>query len=157
MITPAVRRLRDRLGLPGMAVLELAFDESSRHSPHRSRTTSSTAWSTPRRTTRTRSAAGGRALDDALRARVLDAMSAAGIREREPHWGLIRLAFSSRANLAMIQAQDVLGLGGEARMNMPGRAAGNWHWRLAPGALTPELARRLRRASEQAGRAARRD
>jgi hypothetical protein len=52
----------------------------------------------------------------------------------------------------MIQAQDVLGLGAEARMNMPGRAAGNWHWRMAPGALTPALAARLRRATEQARR-----
>ena len=47
----------------------------------------------------------------------------------------------------MVQAQDVLGLGSEARMNDPGRAGGNWRWRMEAGALTPALARRLREAT----------
>jgi 4-alpha-glucanotransferase len=55
--------------------------------------------------------------------------------------------------VAMVQMQDVLGLGGEARMNVPGLVdERNWGWRLAPGALTPELAERLRRATAEAGR-----
>ncbi|MGD1050324.1 MAG: 4-alpha-glucanotransferase [Solirubrobacteraceae bacterium] len=157
VITPAVRRLRDRLGFPGMAVLEWAFDESSRHSPHRLE--NHRRHSVIYTATHDQDPICGwwDAAGDGPRARALDAMRAAGILEREPNWGLIRLAFASPANLAMIQAQDVLGLGDEARMNMPGRAAGNWHWRMAPDALTPELARRLRRATEQAGRLARRD
>jgi 4-alpha-glucanotransferase len=65
---------------------------------------------------------------------------------------LIRLALGSPARLAIMQAQDVLGLGSEARMNAPARAAGNWHWRMEPGALTPALARRLREATEEARR-----
>jgi 4-alpha-glucanotransferase len=40
--------------------------------------------------------------------------------------------------------QDVLGLGSEARMNLPGTVSGNWKWRVRPGALTPELSARLR-------------
>jgi 4-alpha-glucanotransferase len=52
----------------------------------------------------------------------------------------------------MVQAQDVLGLGSEARMNQPGRASGAWKWRLADGALTPELAKRLHQATAMAGR-----
>jgi 4-alpha-glucanotransferase len=52
----------------------------------------------------------------------------------------------------MLQAQDVLGLGSEARMNMPGRAGGQWRWQLPEGALTPTLARRLRRLTRAAGR-----
>jgi 4-alpha-glucanotransferase len=74
------------------------------------------------------------------------------VREREPHWALIRLAFSSPARIAIVQMQDVLGLGSEARMNRPGRAAGAWKWRLdrLPGAAD---ARRLRAAAEAAGRA----
>ncbi len=52
----------------------------------------------------------------------------------------------------MVQTQDVLGLGSEARMNMPGTAKGAWQWRLSEGALTAGLARRLRAASEAAGR-----
>ena len=52
----------------------------------------------------------------------------------------------------MVQAQDVLGLCSNARMNMPGRARGSWRWKLESGALTVDLARRLRDATEQAGR-----
>jgi 4-alpha-glucanotransferase len=52
-----------------------------------------------------------------------------------------------------VQMQDVLGLGGEARMNVPGLVdERNWSWRLEPGALTPELAERLRAATAAAGR-----
>ena len=52
----------------------------------------------------------------------------------------------------MVQAQDVLGLGAEARMNVPGTPKGAWRWRLREGALTAELAARLRDATEAAGR-----
>jgi 4-alpha-glucanotransferase len=71
--------------------------------------------------------------------------------DREP-WPLIELALSSRAALAMIPAQDVLGLGSEARMNTPGQRHGNWRWQLERGALTGALAERLAAATEQAGR-----
>jgi 4-alpha-glucanotransferase len=54
----------------------------------------------------------------------------------------------------MMQAQDILGLGSEARMNAPGRAAGAWRWQMERGALKPALARRLREATEAAGRIA---
>jgi 4-alpha-glucanotransferase len=52
----------------------------------------------------------------------------------------------------MLQAQDVAGLGSEARMNLPGTAKGSWAWRLAPGALTAAHARRLRAVTDEAGR-----
>ena len=73
---------------------------------------------------------------------------ATGLPGVEPHWELIEAAFSSRAELAIVQAQDVLGLGTEARMNMPGTSQGNWGWRLRPGRRrpgTPAFARVLRR------------
>ena len=67
--------------------------------------------------------------------------------------GSIRLAHSSlRLFLAIVQAQDVLGLGSEARMNVPTRARGSWSWQMRRGALTPALARRLREATEESGR-----
>jgi len=91
-------------------------------------------------------------IDDATRANVERAVDAHGVREDEPWWSLIRLAHASPARLAMVQAQDVLGLGSEARMNQPGRARGSWRWRLEPGALTGELAERLRAVTEAAGR-----
>ena len=67
---------------------------------------------------------------------------------------LIALALASRARVAMIQAQDALGLGSEGRMNVPGTAAGSWQWRLdaLPGR---EEAARLREITEAAGRLAR--
>jgi 4-alpha-glucanotransferase len=52
----------------------------------------------------------------------------------------------------MIQAQDVLGLGSEARMNDPASAGGSWRWQMKRGVLTPALARRLREVTEEAGR-----
>jgi 4-alpha-glucanotransferase len=93
-------------------------------------------------------------LDPERRSLVDAALRERGLDGDEPWWALIRLAFASRSRLAMVQAQDVLGLGGEARMNMPGRAAGSWSWRLRAGALTPELAKRLRAVTEEAGRLA---
>ena len=77
---------------------------------------------------------------------------AAGSASAVPWWGLIRLAFSSPARVAMVQAQDVLGLGSEARMNRPGRPAATGAGSCERGALTPALARRLREATEAAGR-----
>ena len=65
---------------------------------------------------------------------------------------MIRLAHSSPAQLAMTQAQDVLGLGSEARMNVPGTKGNSWKWRMAEGALTAEHAQRLRASTEASGR-----
>ena len=59
---------------------------------------------------------------------------------------------ASRANLAISPMQDVLGLGGEARMNTPGTSEGNWSWRLKAGETTPAFAARLRQLSAATGR-----
>jgi 4-alpha-glucanotransferase len=58
----------------------------------------------------------------------------------------------SRAALAIVPAQDVLGLGSAARMNVPGRARGNWAWRLEDGQLDDTIAARLRAATAKSGR-----
>ena len=52
---------------------------------------------------------------------------------RQPWWDLIALAQGSPARLCMLQVQDVLGLGNEARMNLPGTASGNWRSGWSPG------------------------
>jgi 4-alpha-glucanotransferase len=70
----------------------------------------------------------------------------------EPHWELIEATLSSRAELAILQAQDVLGLGSESRMNSPGTTTGNWSWRLQPRQLTKKHAARLRGLTEEASR-----
>jgi 4-alpha-glucanotransferase len=152
-ITPPVVRLRRELGYPGMAVLQFAFtpgDEHSIHEPanHEEHMVVYTA------THDSDTAAGWWAtLPEHKRSRAREAFANAGTGEGEGvNWAMIRLAHSSRADLAMMQAQDVLGLGSEGRMNVPGVAAGAWKWRMAPGALTSEHAERLRESTRASGR-----
>jgi 4-alpha-glucanotransferase len=147
VITPAVYRLRDELGLPGMAVLMWAFGggRSNPHDPRNIRTRQ-VVYTT---THDTDTAVGWFTSLSKRRQRET------GLDPDEPHWGLIELALQSRASLAIVPAQDVLGLGCEAQMNRPGVAKGNWKWKLNRGQLTDELARRLRDAATAAGRAGR--
>ena len=70
----------------------------------------------------------------------------------EIHWDFIRTLFASVADMAIVPLQDVLGLGSEARMNLPGRASGNWRWRYAAEDLTPALRKRLRAITDGSGR-----
>jgi len=74
--------------------------------------------------------------------------------EDEIAWTLVRVAMTSVADLAIVPLQDLLGLGSTARMNTPGVVDGNWRWHVAEGALTADLAARLRRLGEIAGRVA---
>jgi 4-alpha-glucanotransferase len=154
VITPAVERLREALGLPGMLVIQFGLDPDDPSSPHRlaSHVRDRVVYTG----THDHDTARGwlESLSPERRAFVDSELARLGLRERQPWWGLIRLTFSSPAFLAMIQAQDVLGLGSSARMNHPATASGNWRWQMAPGALTPALARRLREATEEAGRIA---
>jgi 4-alpha-glucanotransferase len=131
LITPDVVELRDALGFPGMVVILFASSDRARDSPHRieNHRERQVVYTTTHDT-------------DTLRGHFPD---------REP-WELIELALSSRAALAMIPAQDVLGLGSEGRMNTPGARHGNWAWRLEPGQLTDALAQRLRAAATAANR-----
>jgi 4-alpha-glucanotransferase len=87
------------------------------------------------------------------RSAVRRALERAGIVDDDPVWGLIRLSFASPARVAIVPMQDVLELGSEARMNMPGSAEGNWRWRLRGDELTDALAARVRQAAEAAERA----
>ena len=134
LITPDVIALRDRLGFPGMVVFLWAFkdDEDNPHRLERHRERSVVYTSTHD--------------TDTLRASFPDRDHGSG------YWELIELALSSRAQLAMLPAQDVLGLGSEGRMNTPGVPEGNWTWRLEPGQLGDEHAKRLRAATAAAGR-----
>lgn len=130
LITEDVVRLRDALGFPGMAVLLWAFT-GRKSSPHRleNQRERQVLYTTTHDT-------------DTLRGAFPD---------RDP-WELIELALSSRAALAMIPLQDVLGLGSEARMNRPGERYGNWAWRFEPSALRSAEAERLLAATTRARR-----
>ena len=153
MITPAVETLRDRLGLPGMLVMQFGFGPGAdRHSTHALQ--NHPVHRVVYTGTHDHETARGwyESISAAERRRFERTCAVAGVTDPEPWWRLVRLCFASRAATAIFQMQDVLGLGAEARMNHPGRQGGNWRWQLAPGALTPALASRLREATEAAGR-----
>jgi 4-alpha-glucanotransferase len=152
VITEPVERLRDSLGLPGMLVLQFGFDPEDPDSPHRfeNHAEHRVAYTGTHDHDTARGWYSG--LAPPVRAVVDATFAAYGVAERDPWWSLIRLASRSPARVAMVQAQDVLGLGSEGRMNAPGTAAGSWRWRMEAGALTPALAARLRDASAEGGR-----
>jgi len=74
------------------------------------------------------------------------------VHDYEIVWAMIRAALAAPANTAIVPAQDLLGLGTEARMNFPGIAKGNWGWRLKEGALNQKVAQRLRSITLKFGR-----
>jgi 4-alpha-glucanotransferase len=152
VITPAVERLRDTLGLPGMLVLQFGFDADDPGNPHdpANHRENRLVYTGTHDTDTVRGwyeslPAGRRALLDAE-------LSARGIPSKQISWALIALALQSPARTAMMQTQDVLGLGSEARMNAPGETGRSWRWQMDAGALTPALARRLRELTEETGR-----
>ena len=144
VITEPVARLRHELGFPGMAVLQFALgrDPSNPHLPQNHQEQSVVYTGThDNDTTR----GWWESLPEADRAWT-------GLDPADPAWSLLQVAWSSRAALAVAPLQDVLGLGSEARMNLPGTEEGNWLWRYAPDQLTDELAQRLRTVTESADR-----
>ena len=153
VITPAVERLREAVGLPGMLVLQFGLDPDNELSPHR--LANHVANRVVYTGTHDHDTVRGwmDSLEAPQRSFVDSELARLGFTDRRrPWWGLIRMAFSSPAFLAMIQAQDVLGLGSEARMNAPGRTRGAWRWQMEPRALTPALARRLHEVTGESGR-----
>jgi 4-alpha-glucanotransferase len=153
VITEPVERLRRDVGLPGMLVIQFGMDPDDPTSPHR--LANHTADRVVYTGTHDQDTVRGwlESLDPVQRAFVDAEVAQYGFAEpRRPWWGLIRLAFSSPAVVAMTQAQDVLGLGSKARMNDPASAGGSWRWQMRAGALNKTLAARLREATEEAGR-----
>ncbi|WP_298817039.1 4-alpha-glucanotransferase [Chloroflexus sp.] len=139
LITPDVDELRRHLGFPGMAVLQFAWgsDATSAYLPHNytrdlvvytgthDNDTTVGWWSS---------------LNEPARQRVRDYL---GARDEHIAWDFIRAALMSVADTVIIPMQDVLGLGSWARLNLPGRAEGNWAWRMRPDQLNFDLAHHL--------------
>ncbi|WP_395690896.1 4-alpha-glucanotransferase [Nocardioides sp.] len=140
VITPEVDALRTRFDLPGMKVLQFAFDGSADNPylPHRHGERSVVYTGTHDNDT---TVGWWSSLDEGTRDAVRRLLADPG---EEMPWALVRLALASTARLAVVPAQDLLGLGGESRMNTPGTDTGNWAWRAPAGAFTPELAARVR-------------
>jgi 4-alpha-glucanotransferase len=141
VITEPVVRLRRELGFPGMVVLQFALggDPTNPHLPA-NHAESAVVYTGTHDNDTTRG--WWDSLSDEDRAW-------AELDPDDPSWSLIGAAWSSRAVLAVVPLQDVLDLGTEARMNLPGTDSGNWHWRYEADALTPALAARLRTLTER--------
>ena len=151
LITPGVTALREGLGYPGMAILQFAFgndDQADDFTPHnltRDRVlftgthdndTTVGWWSSTGEGDSTRSAESV-AKEKAYAERYLDTDG------REMHWTMMRTALASVSRTVLIPMQDILGLGSEARMNLPGRPGGNWQFRFRWEQVTPEITTRL--------------
>jgi 4-alpha-glucanotransferase len=146
VITPPVVRLRDELGLPGMVVLQFARSGGARN-PHRLENHSTQAVVYTGTHDNDTTLGWWTSLSERER-------GASGLDPADPAWSLIAEAWSSRAALAITPLQDVLRLGSEARMNLPGSEGGtNWKWRYDAKALTGDLADELRGLSRRTRRA----
>lgn len=150
VVTPEVTALRKRFCLPGMKILQFAFDDpnGSDYLPHRFEVNTTVYTGTHDNDT----TAGwfhssppeepiARQHHEAVRERVRRYL---GYDADPIHWKLIQIALGSVANTAIVPVQDLLGLGSDARMNTPGTTADNWSFRLLDGELGQEQAGRLR-------------
>lgn len=147
-ITPEVHALRDRLQIPGMAVLQFGFGDAGAHMylPHRAQgkviytgthdNDTITGWWNS-----------GAAEHEKRNAEAYLGRTDDGI-----HWAFIRAAQCSPATLSIIPLQDVLGLGSETRMNTPSVYGGNWRWRFTENQLEAGLAAKLALLAEVSDR-----
>ncbi len=152
IITPDVREVIKEWGFPGMKVLLFAFGEDNPmhiYLPH----TYERNYVVYTGTHDNNTARGW--FDNDARPDEKERLARYLGKEPRPedvHWDLVRLAMASIADMAVFPFQDILGLGGEAQMNRPSVALGNWGWRFAPDALTDEIADRLRSLTITYGR-----
>ncbi len=151
LITPEVEQLREACGFPGMSILQFAFGgdgQAKEFQPHtypRDRVVYTGTHDNDTTMGWWNSGAGDSTRDSAeVEREKAFARKYLGTDGSEMHWTLIRTALASVANTVLIPMQDVLGLGNEARMNLPGRQAGNWGWRFSWDQVTPEIRARLK-------------
>jgi 4-alpha-glucanotransferase len=148
VITPDVETLRDAFDLPGMRILQFAFDGSeNRFLPHNYSHNTVVYTGTHDNDT---TLGWYSSLPDNVRDFFHRYYP---WRDDDVAWGLIRLAWSSVADFAIVPLQDILSLPTEMRMNYPGRPSGNWRWRFRTGELTPALIARLAEWTSMYGRA----
>jgi 4-alpha-glucanotransferase len=152
-ITPEVHALRDRWGFPGMKVLQFAFGDQSPDNPHKPHNfTQNCVVYTGTHDNDTSAGWFAVKTDAKSRAERKSALLYMGSNGTDAVWDFIRLALSSVADTAIVPMQDVLGLGSDARMNLPSTIGNNWRWRMRENELKPELAKRLLGMSRLYGR-----
>lgn len=154
-ITEEVKALRDGLGLPGMRILQFAFDASESGSAFDPRNSflphNYIEHCAPYTGTHDNDTLAGW-FSGATEAEREYVESYLGYASRDPARALVRELMKSTAAWAIFPVQDILGLGSEARMNRPSTMGGNWAWRMAEGSFTPRLARDLAEMSRLYGR-----
>jgi 4-alpha-glucanotransferase len=152
VITPEVEGIRRQFAYPGMAILQFAFGTDPQgpdfkpHNYPRERVAytgthdndTTIGWWT------STGAGDSTRTDKDIREERQFARTYLGTDGSEINWVFIRTVMASVAEVAMYPLQDVLGLGSEARMNLPGKPGGNWRWRFRRDMLKPELASRLK-------------
>lgn len=148
LITPDVIELRDAFNLPGMKVLQFAFDsgEANDYLPHNYDKNCVVYTGTHDNETVNGWFENASESDKKY---VLDYINSNG---ENVSWDLVKAAWASVANTAIAPMQDILGLGAEARMNLPGTTVKNWEWRMENGVVTDELAERLEHITTLYGR-----
>jgi 4-alpha-glucanotransferase len=146
-IDESVHALRRELGLPGMRVLQFGIaDPESLHAPHQV-PADAVAYTGTHDNDTSRGWLASANPDDRKRA-----LTYLGADEAGFAWAMVRAAFTSAAELAIVPLQDAIGLGSEARMNVPGRDGGNWTWRVETSKVPGDLPQRLRDLATAAGR-----
>ena len=151
-LTPSVIRLVKRTGYPGMKILQFAFDsrEESDYLPHNYSENSVVYTGTHDNDTTSH---WFEVLNPGDKRFAMEYMDIAKDEKKaEIPWVFIRGAFSSVSFIAVIPMQDVLSLGGKARMNMPSTLGGNWQWRMKAGAFTQARQKRLFKLAKLYGR-----
>ena len=159
VITPDVEELRDSFGFPGMRILQFAFggDTNSHDLPHNYIKNSVAYTGTHDNDTTAgwfNSEAGSGSTRDAAQIKrerefCLNYLKSDG---KEIHWDFIRAVWESVADTAIAPMQDLLGLGNEARMNLPASTSGNWYWQCKDGDFSDKIRERLRGLTEIYGR-----
>lgn len=150
-ITPDVCALRDQFQIPGTKILQFAFDGNpdNPHLPHRF-APNSVVYTGSHDNDTTRGWYEG--LPDDQRHRFWNYLRRPGGESRDAALALMQLAWSSASALAIAPLQDLLNLGGEARMNVPGQAQGNWAWRCTEEMLGAPAFRTLEELTKSSGR-----
>jgi 4-alpha-glucanotransferase len=151
VITPEVEALRDGFKFPGMKILHFAFDSgpTNPYLPH-NYVREMVAYTGTHDNDTTLGWFSSRSEEEKQAAREYLKIS----NDDDIVWEMIRGVMASVAEMSVIPIQDLLCLPSDARMNFPGTSAGNWTWRLMPGALSEELGSRLRGLTEMFGRLA---
>ena len=152
VITPAVEDLRRQFGFPGMSLLQFAFGNDPQgpsfrpHNYHGDLVAYTGGHDNDTTIGWWRSSGSGdstRTPEDVRKEKAFTRSYLGFEDDAEMPWIMIRAVMASVADTVVIPLQDVLGLGTEARMNLPGTTSGNWKWRYRAGALTETLSQRL--------------